>query len=114
MENCRSKNPFSQRTKTINNLNYSFAIAMTGTPFENSLSDLWSISNILKNGYLMFCIKASHINICLVICFLFLNACGSGKTNSGLTLNVSNPTTTHLASYSLTPSTMHHYLSSLN
>ena len=27
----------------------------------------------------MFCIKASHINICLVICFLFLNACGSGK-----------------------------------
>jgi len=46
------KNPFSQRTKTINKLNYSFAIAMTGTPFENSLSDLWSISNILKNDFL--------------------------------------------------------------
>ena len=46
------KNPFSQWTSAINKLNFSFMVAMTGTPFENSVSDLWSITNALKKDFL--------------------------------------------------------------
>jgi len=46
------KNPESKRTKAINSLNYRFSIAITGTPFENSLMDLWSLTNIVRKNFL--------------------------------------------------------------
>lgn len=46
------KNPDSQRTKSINALNFSHGIAITGTPFENSMLDLWSITNVIKRDFL--------------------------------------------------------------
>ncbi len=46
------KNPDSQRTKSINKLNFSHGIAITGTPFENSMLDLWSITNVIKRDFL--------------------------------------------------------------
>lgn len=46
------KNSRSTRTQSINALRYSFAILITGTPFENALSDLWSITNIIEKNFL--------------------------------------------------------------
>jgi len=46
------KNPESNRTRAINSLNYHFSIAITGTPFENSLMDLWSVTNIVCKNFL--------------------------------------------------------------
>jgi SNF2 family DNA or RNA helicase len=46
------KNPDSQRTKSINTLNFSHGIAITGTPFENSMLDLWSITDVIKRDFL--------------------------------------------------------------
>lgn len=46
------KNPDSQRTKAVNKLHCDFAIAITGTPFENSLLDLWSVTNFVNENYL--------------------------------------------------------------
>ena len=46
------KNPDSQRTQALENLSYGCAIAITGTPFENSMMDLWSISNLVVPDYL--------------------------------------------------------------
>uniref|UniRef100_UPI0040476B36 DEAD/DEAH box helicase n=1 Tax=Yoonia sp. TaxID=2212373 RepID=UPI0040476B36 len=46
------KNPESKRAKAINALNYRFSIAITGTPFENSLMDLWSLTNIVSKNFL--------------------------------------------------------------
>ena len=46
------KNPDSQRCASISKLKYMHGIAITGTPFENSLTDLWSITNILATNYL--------------------------------------------------------------
>lgn len=37
------KNPGSQQTRAIKNIDARVKIAMTGTPIENSLSDLWSL-----------------------------------------------------------------------
>ena len=37
------KNPSAQQTKTIKSLNSRVKIALTGTPIENNLSDLWSL-----------------------------------------------------------------------
>jgi non-specific serine/threonine protein kinase len=46
------KNPAIKQTKAIKALESSFRIALTGTPIENQLSDLWSIFDFLNSGLL--------------------------------------------------------------
>lgn len=46
------KNPATKQTKTIKQLNSQTRIAMTGTPIENRLSDLWSLFDFLDPGLL--------------------------------------------------------------
>ena len=46
------KNPKSAQTKAILNLKAEHRLALTGTPVENRLLDLWSIFNFLNPGYL--------------------------------------------------------------
>jgi SNF2 family DNA or RNA helicase len=46
------KNPKSGQTRAIVKLEASHRIALTGTPIENRLLDLWSIFNFLNPGYL--------------------------------------------------------------
>ena len=46
------KNPKAAQTKAILNLNSEYRHALTGTPVENRLLDLWSIFNFLNPGYL--------------------------------------------------------------
>jgi len=46
------KNPETQRTETAQKLPRRVAIAMTGTPVENRLMDLWSIMSFAVPGYL--------------------------------------------------------------
>ena len=46
------KNPKSGQTRAICSLNAPRRIAMTGTPVENRLMDLWSLFNFLNPGYL--------------------------------------------------------------
>jgi SNF2 family DNA or RNA helicase len=46
------KNPLSERKISLSDLDSNIKIAMTGTPVENSLTDLWSISDFVLPGYL--------------------------------------------------------------
>ena len=46
------KNPKSQNTKIIKELNAKVKFALTGTPIENSLIELWSIFDFIMPGYL--------------------------------------------------------------
>ena len=46
------KNPKAAQTKAILKLNANYRLALTGTPVENRLLDLWSIFNFLNPGYL--------------------------------------------------------------
>jgi non-specific serine/threonine protein kinase len=46
------KNPGNQQTKAVKQLETKARIAMTGTPVENRLSDLWSIFDFLNKGLL--------------------------------------------------------------
>lgn len=46
------KNPAAIRTKAIKEIPRSVAIAVTGTPFENHLTDIWSIMDFILPGYL--------------------------------------------------------------
>ena len=46
------KNPDAKRTKTIKELNKEVGIAVTGTPFENHITDIWSITDFVLPGYL--------------------------------------------------------------
>jgi len=46
------KNPGTKQAKTVKLLKTGFRIAMTGTPVENRLSDLWSIFDFLNKGLL--------------------------------------------------------------
>ena len=46
------KNPQAQQTRRLKSLRSDLRIAMTGTPIENSLQDLWSIMDFLVPGYL--------------------------------------------------------------
>ncbi|GBU09878.1 hypothetical protein AwWohl_10160 [Gammaproteobacteria bacterium] len=46
------KNPATKQTKAIKQLKSHFKIAMTGTPIENRLSDLWSLFDFLNAGLL--------------------------------------------------------------
>jgi SNF2 family DNA or RNA helicase len=46
------KNPKAEQTKAILKLSAPHRLALTGTPVENRLLDLWSIFNFLNPGYL--------------------------------------------------------------
>jgi len=46
------KNAATKRAKSIALLNANFKLALTGTPVENRLADLWSIMNLLNPGLL--------------------------------------------------------------
>ena len=46
------KNPGTKQTKGVKQLKASYKIAMTGTPVENRLSDLWSLFDFLNKGLL--------------------------------------------------------------
>ena len=46
------KNSGTKQTKTVKQLQAKYRIAMTGTPIENRLSDLWSLFDFLNQGLL--------------------------------------------------------------
>ena len=46
------KNPGSKQTKVIKSVKAKMKIAMTGTPIENHLSDLWSLYDFINQGLL--------------------------------------------------------------
>jgi SNF2 family DNA or RNA helicase len=46
------KNPIAKQSQAVRDLDASFRIALTGTPVENRLSELWSILDFLNPGYL--------------------------------------------------------------
>ena len=46
------KNPSAQRTQAVRSLTAQHRIAMTGTPVENNVGELWSIMEILNPGLL--------------------------------------------------------------
>lgn len=46
------KNPDSERRTALEGLQSEVSIAMTGTPVENSLLDLWSVADFVRRGYL--------------------------------------------------------------
>ncbi|NQY64667.1 MAG: DEAD/DEAH box helicase [Alteromonadaceae bacterium] len=46
------KNPAAEQTKVISSIKANSRIALTGTPIENRLMDLWSIFNFLNPGIL--------------------------------------------------------------
>ncbi len=46
------KNPDTKQTKEIKKLKAKYKIALTGTPIENRLTDLWSIFDFLNKGLL--------------------------------------------------------------
>ena len=46
------KNPVSAQSKAVLKLNAQHRLALTGTPVENRLLDLWSVFNFLNPGYL--------------------------------------------------------------
>lgn len=46
------KNPEAKVTKAVHRLSGDFRFALTGTPIENSVQDLWSIMNFSMPGYL--------------------------------------------------------------
>ncbi len=46
------KNPGTKQTKAVKQINARSKIAMTGTPIENRLTDLWSLFDFLNSGLL--------------------------------------------------------------
>jgi len=46
------KNPLAKQTKAVKSLKADYRVALTGTPVENRLSELWSIMDFLNPGYL--------------------------------------------------------------
>ena len=46
------KNPETKQSKAARNLSAQYRIAMTGTPVENHVGDLWSIMDFLNPGFL--------------------------------------------------------------
>ena len=46
------KNPEAKQSQAVRQLDTQFRIALTGTPVENRLSELWSILDFLNPGYL--------------------------------------------------------------
>ena len=51
-ETQKVKNPKSRMTAAAKSVNADFSIAMTGTPVENAMSDLWSIADLVSPGML--------------------------------------------------------------
>ena len=47
----KAKNPRTRINATLKALNIDYVLSMTGTPVENSISDLWAISDITAPGY---------------------------------------------------------------
>lgn len=45
------KNPRAQRTQTLKDLDKKFALAITGTPFENHMTDIFSIVDFVIPGF---------------------------------------------------------------
>ena len=62
------KNPLTKTAKSIQLLSSTYKIAVTGTPIENNIEDLWSLMNIVNPNYL-----GSRMN--------FINSYGSSNTN---------------------------------
>jgi SNF2-related domain/Restriction endonuclease len=48
----KAKNPKTRINATLKTLNVDFIVSMTGTPVENSIADLWTITDITAPGYL--------------------------------------------------------------
>ena len=46
------KNPSTKQARSIKRLKAAFRVALTGTPIENRLTELWSIMDFLNPGYL--------------------------------------------------------------
>lgn len=46
------KNHMTMNAKAVKQINAAYRLALTGTPIENSLSELWSIFDYLMPGYL--------------------------------------------------------------
>jgi len=46
------RNPDALRTKSVKSIPRKVSLAMTGTPMENRLTDLWSIMDFVASGYL--------------------------------------------------------------
>lgn len=46
------KNPGTKQTRSVKQLHAQYKVAMTGTPIENRLSDLWSLFDFLNKGLL--------------------------------------------------------------
>lgn len=46
------KNPGAKQTRAVKQIKASFKVAMTGTPIENRLADLWSLFDFLNRGLL--------------------------------------------------------------
>ena len=46
------KNPNAKQSKAVRELDTGFRVALTGTPVENRLGELWSIMDFLNPGYL--------------------------------------------------------------
>ncbi|HHY82552.1 MAG TPA: DEAD/DEAH box helicase family protein [Clostridiales bacterium] len=46
------KNPLSQNARAVKSVNAKHRFALTGTPIENSLTELWSIFDFIMPGYL--------------------------------------------------------------
>lgn len=46
------KNPEASRTRAVKNVNRDIGIAVTGTPFENHMTDLWSLVDFIAPGVL--------------------------------------------------------------
>jgi SNF2 family DNA or RNA helicase len=46
------KNPAAKQSQAVRKLNSRYRVALTGTPVENRLSELWSIMEFLNPGYL--------------------------------------------------------------
>ena len=46
------KNPETRRTRSVKRIPHRVGIAVTGTPVENSLSDLWSLMDFVLPGFL--------------------------------------------------------------
>lgn len=60
------KNPIAKHTRAIKKLKATHRVALTGTPVENRLSELWSIMDFLNPGYLRS-VKHFHSDFALPI-----------------------------------------------
>jgi SNF2 family DNA or RNA helicase len=46
------KNPYAERTKSVKRIPCHAAIAITGTPFENHMTDIWSLMDFVASGFM--------------------------------------------------------------